>query len=160
ELVLRSRPTEPGTIDRSVFERAIQFRRGVICSVAARAALVRFSPDSCRAGATGNRGDGDQRVSLQGQLLRGKGPIIFHGETAASTLRLQREARPARGRFPMRINRRDTLRMSSSSLALTMGIGEIVAGLVPKVSMAAPASALSSYDAVGLAELIRTKQIA
>ena len=59
----------------------------------------------------------------------------------------------------MRINRRDTLRMSSSSLALTMGIGEIVAGLVPKVSMATPASDLSSYDAVGLAELIRTKQV-
>src|SRR5215475_1593349 len=56
-------------------------------------------------------------------------------------------------------SRRDILRMSSSSLALTMGVGEILAGLVPKVSMAAPASDLSSYDAVGLAELIRTKQI-
>src|SRR5215475_1518779 len=48
-------------------------------------------------------------------------------------------------------SRRDILRMSSSSLALTMGVGEI--------SMAAPPSDLSSYDALGLAQLIRAKQI-
>lgn len=59
----------------------------------------------------------------------------------------------------MGFNRRDMLRMSSSSLALTMGVGEILAGLVPKISMAAPASDLSSYDAVGLAQLVRAKQI-
>lgn len=59
----------------------------------------------------------------------------------------------------MGFSRRDILRMSSSSLALTMGVGDILAGLVPKVSIAAPASDLSSYDAVGLAELIRAKQI-
>src|SRR5262245_66369518 len=54
----------------------------------------------------------------------------------------------------MGFNRRDMLRMSSSRLALTMGVG-----LVPKISMAAPPSDLSSYDAVGLAQLVRAKQI-
>ena len=61
----------------------------------------------------------------------------------------------------MRFNRRDILRMSSSSLAL-MGFGEFLAGLVPgatRPTTAAPLSDLSSYDAMGLAELIRTKQI-
>jgi amidase len=58
----------------------------------------------------------------------------------------------------MGFNRRDVLRMSSSSLTLT-GAGQILAGLVPGVSTAAPVSDLSSYDAMGLAELIRTKQI-
>jgi len=62
---------------------------------------------------------------------------------------------------PMRFNRRDILRMSSSSLAL-MGFGEFLASLVPgatRPTTAAPLSDLSSYDAMGLAELIRTKQI-
>jgi len=61
----------------------------------------------------------------------------------------------------MAFNRRDVLRMSSSSAAL-MGFGQILASLVPGLTrraIAAPLSDLSSYDAVGLAELIRTKQI-
>jgi amidase len=52
--------------------------------------------------------------------------------------------------------------MSLSSLALA-GFGEVLAGLVPGVmqpATAASRSDLSSYDAMGLAELIRTKQIA
>src|SRR5215469_1283295 len=62
----------------------------------------------------------------------------------------------------MSFDRRDILRMSSSSLAL-VGFGEVLAGLVPGVmqpATAASRSDLSSYDAMGLAELIRTKQIA
>jgi Asp-tRNA(Asn)/Glu-tRNA(Gln) amidotransferase A subunit family amidase len=48
--------------------------------------------------------------------------------------------------------------MSSSSLALA-AVGQVLAGFVPGVSMATAVSDLSSYDAVGLANLIRTKQI-
>lgn len=62
----------------------------------------------------------------------------------------------------MSFDRRDILRMSSSSLALA-GFGEALAGLVSGVirpATAASGSDLSSYDAMGLAELIRTKQIA
>jgi hypothetical protein len=61
----------------------------------------------------------------------------------------------------MGVNRRDVLRMSSSTLALT-GVSQILACFVPgamRVSTAAPVSDLSPYDAMGLAELIRTKQI-
>jgi len=61
----------------------------------------------------------------------------------------------------MGLNRREVLRMSSSSLAV-MGVGEILASLVSGATqrtMAAPISELSSYDAMGLAELIRAKQI-
>src|SRR5215467_841471 len=48
--------------------------------------------------------------------------------------------------------------MSSSSLALTGG--HVMASFVPGATQAAaPAADLSSYDAMGLAELIRTKQI-
>jgi amidase len=52
--------------------------------------------------------------------------------------------------------------MSSSSLALA-AVGQIPACFVPgaaRVSTAATVSDLSSYDALGLAELIRTKQVA
>ena len=62
----------------------------------------------------------------------------------------------------MGFNRRDVLRMSSSSLALA-AVGQIPACFVPgaaRVSTAATVSDLSSYDALGLAELIRTKQVA
>ena len=62
----------------------------------------------------------------------------------------------------MSFDRRDILRMSSSSLALA-GFGEALAGLVSgmmRPAAAASRSDLSSYDAMGLAELIRTKQIA
>src|SRR5262245_17390002 len=49
--------------------------------------------------------------------------------------------------------------MSSSSLALT-GVGPVMASFVPRATRAAiPTSELSSYDSMGLAELIRTKQI-
>src|SRR5258708_3074342 len=61
----------------------------------------------------------------------------------------------------MRFNRRDVLRMSSSNLAL-MALGKILAGIIPgatRPAVAASISDLSSYDAMGLAELIRTKQI-
>jgi Amidase len=59
----------------------------------------------------------------------------------------------------MTFNRRDLLRMSSSSLALT-GIGQVMVSFVPGATQAAaPTSDLSSYDAMGLAELLRTKQI-
>jgi amidase len=57
------------------------------------------------------------------------------------------------------INRRDLFRMSSSSLALT-GMAHVMASFVPGATQAAaPSADLSSYDAMGLAELIRTKQI-
>jgi amidase len=62
----------------------------------------------------------------------------------------------------MQFSRRDLLRVSSSSLALT-GVTEILCGLVAgamRPATAAPGSDLSSYDAMGLAELIRSKQIA
>jgi amidase len=62
----------------------------------------------------------------------------------------------------MAFNRRDVLRMSSSSLAL-MGFAEMLSGLVVGAmhpATAAPGSDLSAHDAMGLAELIRTKQIA
>ena len=62
----------------------------------------------------------------------------------------------------MRFNRRDLLRVTSSSLAL-MGFTEILSSLIvvgKQPARAAPQSDLSSYDAMGLAELIRTKQIA
>jgi amidase len=61
----------------------------------------------------------------------------------------------------MRFNRRDVLRMSSSNLAL-MALGKILAGIIPgatRPAVAASISDLSSYDAMGLAELIRTRQI-
>ena len=59
----------------------------------------------------------------------------------------------------MAFNRRDLLRMSSSRLALT-GIGQVMASFVTGATQAAaPSSDLSSYDAMGLAELLRTKQI-
>ena len=57
--------------------------------------------------------------------------------------------------------RRDVLRMASSSAAL-MGFGQTLASLVPELTrraIAAPLSDHSSYDALRLAELIRTKQI-
>jgi amidase len=63
----------------------------------------------------------------------------------------------------MQFNRRDLLRVSSSSLAL-MGFTEILSSLAvvagDQPARAAPRSDLSSYDAMGLAELIRSKQIA
>src|SRR5262252_5658064 len=60
---------------------------------------------------------------------------------------------------PVAINRRDLCRMSSSSLALT-GMGHAMSSFVPGTSQAAaPTADLSSYDAMGLAELLRTKQI-
>jgi amidase len=55
-------------------------------------------------------------------------------------------------------NRRDVLRMSSLSFAAT-AVGQTVVGLVAGKSMAAPVSDLSSYDAVGLAGLIRSGQV-
>jgi amidase len=59
----------------------------------------------------------------------------------------------------MAFNRRDLLRMSSSSLALT-GIGQAMASFVAGATQAAaPTSDFSSYDAMGLAGLLRTKQI-
>ena len=61
----------------------------------------------------------------------------------------------------MVFDRRDILRMSSSSLALTAA-GQIPAWFIPggtRVSTAGPVSDLSSYDALGLAKLIRTKQV-
>ena len=60
----------------------------------------------------------------------------------------------------MGFNRRDVLRVSSSSLAL-MGFGEVLVSLfgATRAATAAPISDVSSYDAMGLAELIRTKQI-
>jgi len=58
----------------------------------------------------------------------------------------------------MACNRRDVLRMSSLSFAAT-AVGQTVVGLVPGKSIAAPVSDLSSYDAVGLAGLIRSGQI-
>ena len=60
----------------------------------------------------------------------------------------------------MGVNRRDVLRMSSSSLAL-MGFGEVLLSLAGATgaATAAPISDFSPYDAMGLAELIRTKQI-
>jgi amidase len=62
----------------------------------------------------------------------------------------------------MQFNRRDLLRVSSSSLAL-IGSTEILSSLIAgrgQPASAAPRSDLSSYDAMGLTELIRTKQIA
>jgi hypothetical protein len=62
----------------------------------------------------------------------------------------------------VQFSRRDLLQVSSSSLAL-MGFTEILSSLVVgtvRPATAAPGSDLSSYDAMGLAELIRTKQIA
>ena len=62
----------------------------------------------------------------------------------------------------MQFSRRDLLQVSSSSLAL-MGFTEILSSLVVgtvRPATAAPGSDLSSYDAMGLVELIRTKQIA
>src|SRR5712691_5397576 len=62
---------------------------------------------------------------------------------------------------PMRSNRRDVLRMSSSSFAL-VALGKVLASLVPgatRPATAAPLSDLSSHDAMGLAELVRTRQI-
>ena len=61
----------------------------------------------------------------------------------------------------MRSNRRDVLRMSSSSFAL-VALGKVLASLVPgatRPATAAPLSDLSSHDAMGLAELVRTRQI-
>jgi len=59
--------------------------------------------------------------------------------------------------------RRDVLRLSFSSLALT-GFAEVLTCLAGRgaqpAGAAAPRSDLSSYDAMGLAELIRSKQIA
>ena len=55
-------------------------------------------------------------------------------------------------------NRRDVLRAGTSTLAVA-GIGQLLNGLLPRASAAAPNSDLSPYDAMGLAELIRTKQI-
>jgi amidase len=62
----------------------------------------------------------------------------------------------------VQFSRRDLLQVSSSSLAL-MGFTEILSSLVVgtvRPATAAPGSDLSSYDAMGLAVLIRTKQIA
>jgi amidase len=62
----------------------------------------------------------------------------------------------------MSLNRRDILRISTSSLAL-IGLAGTLSGTVVEAmqpAKAAPRSDLSSYDAMGLAELIRTKQIA
>ena len=62
----------------------------------------------------------------------------------------------------MQFSRRDLLRVSSSSVAL-MGFAEILCGGgvgAMRPAAAAPGSDLSSYDAMGLAELIRSKQIA
>ena len=62
----------------------------------------------------------------------------------------------------MQFNRRDLLCASSSSFAL-MGFVELLSSLAigrSQRARAAPRSDLSSYDAVGLAELVRTKQIA
>jgi len=58
----------------------------------------------------------------------------------------------------MRCNRRDMMGMGSSSLVMA-GISQLLNGLVPRVSTAAPVSDLSAHDAIGLAALIRTKQI-
>src|SRR5262249_19603281 len=59
---------------------------------------------------------------------------------------------------PMRCNRREMLAMGSSSLALA-GITQLLNAVVPRAATAAPISALSPYDAMGLAELTRTKEI-
>jgi hypothetical protein len=62
----------------------------------------------------------------------------------------------------MQFNRRELLSVSSSTFAL-MGFTEILSSLIVGGNQpvrAAPRSDLSSYDAMGLAELIRTKQIA
>ena len=63
--------------------------------------------------------------------------------------------------LPMRVDRRDVLKMSAASLALVASAdlaGSVVAGTAAPAG-AMPASGLSTYDATGLAELIRTKQI-
>src|SRR5689334_3597795 len=60
----------------------------------------------------------------------------------------------------MSITRRDLAGMSASALALG-ALGGFALGMQPgaRPAFAAPRTDLSNYDAVGLAELIRTKQI-